>query len=297
MKSFSCYTIILLLVHTAILPADEMASAENNILEYPNNQNFLSLRRNQGQSLGSTTSYTTIEALTFPFYNANVLPFLDFRLHAVDKADSYATNIGGGLRIQSNCSNLIFGANAFYDYRKAHRFNYNQIGMGFEILGTCWSFRLNGYLPVGNTKAHSSCCLYDEYIGDYFVRKEGFTDSLKGVDFEIESLLAETCWADLYMGIGSYYYSTKGCQKNVFGSQYRFSADFCNYFNFSIIGTYDCVFKSRVQAQIGVTIPFYFHCGNEAVYCRAIGNPRLFQPVRRQDLIILKKRHRWTWNF
>lgn len=264
--------------------------------ETPCNQYFLSLRRNQGEIVGCRTSYTTLEALTFPFHYRTIWPFLDFRAHYFDEHDDYAANVGLGVRIEPTCINQVFGMNVYYDCRHAHRFHYNQLGLGFEILGTCWNFRLNGYLPVGNTSALNSCCLFNKFDGDFFMLRENFVDSIKGVNFELESLLAETCWVDIYLAIGGYCYSGKGCKKNIYGSEYRITADICEYLSFKVTATHDDVYKTRVQAQVSLTVPLYFQ-KKQACYCQWKCDTRVFQPVERHEIIVLKERSRWTWNW
>lgn len=265
--------------------------------QIPDNQYFLTLRRNEGESIGSKTCYTTVEAFSFPCHYQNIRPFLDFRAHYFDTLDDYAGNIGLGLRIESKDIGQIFGVNAYYDHRRTHHASFNQVGLGLEILGRCWNFRLNGYLPIGKTSVLDSCCFYNKYIGDFFYLQKSFTSSLRGIDFEIESLVAEMCWGEIYLAIGSYYYNGKGCQKNVYGSEYRVSTDFCKYFNFSIISTYDNVFKTRVQAQLSVTIPFFFAEEKKGGSGRFENDARVFKPVQREEIIILKKRKQFIWNF
>jgi hypothetical protein len=264
-------------------------------VEYHGNQNYITLRRNQGQSIATTCSYTTLEGTIFPNTNLDVLPFLDVRLHALDRADNYAASMGGGLRFLPTGSNRIFGVNAYYDYRKDHRANYNQMGIGFELLGEYLNFRLNGYLPVGKKGIRLSRCIFDHYIGDYFIVKDKISHSRKGIDFEVEALIADKNWWGAHAALGTYYYSSRGCLKHIFGCEGRLSADFARYFNFSVIATYDNVFHTRVQGQLSVTVPFSFIYGDEVSFRPQ--NSRVFMPVRRQDLIILNRHCHWIWNY
>lgn len=253
-----------------------------------NSQYFLSLRRNQGRSLGSKISYTTIESLSFPFHYENIWPFLDLRAHCFDEMGKYAANIGVGFRVAPKFTNQIFGVNAYYDCRNASHSHFNQLGIGVEMLGECWNFRLNGYLPVGQKSFLKSCCFFNEYIGDFFFLRENFIDGLKGVNFEIESWVGEICCAEIYLAIGAYYYQGKGCRRSIYGSEYRVSTDFCDNFTFSIFATHDCVFNTRIQAQLSFTLPLSCQCEEDA---------RLFQRIYRQEIVVLQKRKRFQWNF
>lgn len=249
---------------------------------------LLSLRRNQGESLGSRLSYTTLENMFFPFFSPNIWPFLDLRAHCFDSESQFAANIGLGCRFAPACTNQVFGINLYYDCRNAYHSHFNQIGLGFEILGCAWNFRLNGYLPVGKKNYFQSCCFFDEYEGDYFYLQERFIDGLAGLDFEVESCLLDMCWGEIYFAVGGYYYKGRNCQKDIYGSEYRVTTEFCNYFSFDVVATCDSAFKTRVQAQLTFTLPL----GN---ICQ--GDPRFFEPVRRQEIIVLRKRSRSTWNW
>ena len=266
----------------------EENSYENEQLQPANDyEYFLSIRRNQGQSLGSRCSYTTLESFAFPFHYENLWPFLDLRAHRFDKGDKYAANFGVGLRIDPNWYDQIFGINAYYDFSNMRHSNFNQIGLGIEVLGECFNFRLNGYLPIGKRKIFNSCCFFDEYNGNYFVLRENFTNSLAGVDFEIEALIANICCNEIYLALGSYYYKGSKCRGDIYGVEYRLSTWICDYFTFSVAATHDNRFKTRVQAEFGFTLPL--NCFGD--------NWRLFQPVQRNELIVHDRNSRWTWNF
>ena len=46
-----------------------------------------------------------------------------------------------------------FGALTFgYDNRDTGGGHFNQIGVGVESLGQVWDFRVNGYIPIGDTR-------------------------------------------------------------------------------------------------------------------------------------------------
>ncbi len=252
------------------------------------NQYFLSIRRNQGRSIGNNASYTTLEALSFPVHSQTLWPFLDLRAHHFDKSDKYAANAGIGFRIAPKCTDQIFGINAYYDFRHVRHAHFNQVGLGLEMLGCIWNFRLNGYLPVGQKRFLASSCFFDGYTGGFFLLHEKFIDSLKGCNFEMEALVSDFCWAELYLSMGGYYYKGNKCQGNIYGTEYRLTAKRCDRYALSVVATHDCVFKTRVEVQLTWTIP---------LNCRWLEKAALFQPVRRHELIIVDKRHRWTRNF
>ncbi len=288
------FTSLLLLYSGAVFSQN---STFSNFLETQGqNPYFLSLKRNQGRTVGCKDSYTSVGIFAFPYHYQNYWTFLDVRGHRLDSG-RYAANAGVGVRflpfcldrLFSQCCDLIMGFNSFYDYRGSHCNGFNQVGLGFEILSRCWNFRINGYLPVGKRSCFKSCCFFDDFEGDYFLLQENFVDSLGGVDFEIEGLLRKFCWGELYGAIGPYFYKGNRCKHDIYGVQYRLSAWYCNYFEIGINATHDCEYKTRIQGELLVNIPL--NCG-----CWDICSP-MFQPVRRREIIVTNKHSLWTSNF
>lgn len=254
---------------------------------YPTD-NFFSLRRNQGRTIGCDHSYTTLGWMSFPVHYGSAWPFFDVQIHRLDHRAKLAGNVGIGCRFAPACLDQVIGINAYYDFRDQHRTNFNQVGVGFELLGHCWNCRLNGYLPVGKKRILDSFCLFDDYIGSFFILERKYLKALKGCDFEIESHLFRHCCMNFYLGIGAYYYMGDKCRGKIYGSEYRLTAWFCDYLAFRLIATHDAAFKSRVQGEVMIRFPFDCCCGDAQ---------RLFWPVERRDIIVLDKRSRWKTNF
>lgn len=264
----------------------------NEVIDWQYNEAyFLSLRRSEGSTVGDKISYTTLEALTFLYNYQQFWPFLDLRYHGFGESRQNAANLGLGFRTIPGFTDFILGANVYYDFRKVHNRPFNQIGIGLEMLGSLWNFRINGYLPVGKKTFYCSSKLAALYSRGYFLIREKFADSLRGVDFEAEAMLMKICCTDIYLAIGGYYYQGKTkCRGNILGSEYRLTVKPCNYVTFGLNATHDNVFKTRIQGQIDFTFPF-----------QRIGrfetDPVLFQPIRRREMIVLDKHHMWIWNW
>lgn len=249
---------------------------------------LLTLQRNQGRSIGNNSSFTSLGSFSFPFYFQTFKPFLDLKCHCFGNGQEYAANAGLGLRASLPCFDQIFGVNAYYDFRHFRHIDFNQVGLGLEMLGCTWNFRLNGYLPVGKKRGVTGSCFFNKYIGGFFVLREEFTSSLKGANFEIEAFIKKLCWGDIYLTIGGYYYQRNKCQKNIHGTEYRISFKNCKFGIFSLVTTHDNAFKTRVEVQWTLMFP---------LNCKCIEDPILFQPVRRHDLIVSDKYNLWTRNF
>ncbi|MBE9179583.1 right-handed parallel beta-helix repeat-containing protein [Oculatella sp. LEGE 06141] len=65
-------------------------------------------------------------------------------------------NIGGsvllGHRFYSPSRNRIFGGYAAFDSRETNNNTFHQLGLGLESLGETWDFRINSYIPLGNSR-------------------------------------------------------------------------------------------------------------------------------------------------
>jgi trimeric autotransporter adhesin len=65
-------------------------------------------------------------------------------------------HLGGNLRVGYRQmlpgANRIVGGYLGYDYRSTGSATFGQLGLGFETLGDVWDLRLNGYLPMGQTR-------------------------------------------------------------------------------------------------------------------------------------------------
>jgi trimeric autotransporter adhesin len=65
-------------------------------------------------------------------------------------------HLGGNLRVGYRQmlpgANRIVGGYLGYDYRSTGSANFGQLGLGVETLGDVWDLRLNGYLPMGQTR-------------------------------------------------------------------------------------------------------------------------------------------------
>ena len=251
---------------------------------------FLSLQRNEGATVGDKISYTTLEAFAFPFNYQNFWPFLDLRYHGFGESRQNAANAGLGFRITPNFTDFIFGANAYYDYTNIHNRPFHQVGMGLEMLGCVWNFRLNGYLPVGKKTRLKSTILCAKYTKGRLLIRENYVDSLKGMNFEAEAFLTNICCTDIYLAFGGYYYKGTKCRGNILGSEYRLTLYPFKCFSFSLTATHDRVYKTRIQGQVDLTFLFKSICAPEDDFA-------LFQPVRRHEMIVLDKHNMWIWNW
>lgn len=255
----------------------------------------------EGNWLDNHVGYTTIGLFSNlrNLETPTLTTFIDARLHVFNQG-RLAANTGIGIRYQSLNNPQIFGLNAFYDYREAswnHKFH--QAGLGFEYLSPYFDFRLNSYLPVSSSVAHSKTTIFN-YEGGYVATAREGRVSYGGADFEIGTWIKRensSSFFNLYGAIGAYYYAARSHQRNEYGSKARLEARFLRYFAFEFKGGYDDIYHGMAQGTFSVVMPLevLFNNYRNANY----KNDRaIYQPVRRQQIIALsKKKCCMTWNW
>lgn len=244
-----------------------------------------------GRGLGFDSGYTTIGGRFFINPNSGcVFPFVDLRAHYLNE-NEWAANGGLGFRYSPECSNRIYGINAFFDYRSdcGRSFHPMQGGIGFELLGCYWDIRINGYLPIKRKKTFERCEF--SYPGDFFIFKDREKYALTGFNAEIgHNFFDRCCPFNLYAAIGPYYYGGHVCHQP-WGGAFRLAMSYCNYLSFGGGLTHDSIFNTRAYGYLQINIPLGCNpcCENE--------NEMLSQPVWRNELIVTDEFCRWRTNY
>lgn len=260
------------------------------------------LGHTEGRWLDNHQGYTTLGVFSQVPTNAssNILPFIDMRVHCFNDG-KIAANIGGGLRfVGCNC-NQVYGVNVFYDYRDTYwNSKLKQIGVGLEMLSSCWEFRLNGYLPVGRQKIHS-CLNQFSFPGGFFATCQQRRTVMGGGDVEIGRWFPFGPCNDFnfYAGIGSYFYFPENT-KQIYGAQGRLILNVGRYLTLEAKGGIDRVFHGMGQGTIILTLPFDYFCCRERTNCQpdCCMWDVLCRPVIRQQIIATTKKDCcWTWNW
>ncbi|MGJ3245094.1 MAG: right-handed parallel beta-helix repeat-containing protein [Elainellaceae cyanobacterium] len=145
-------------------------------------------------------------------------------------------NVGGtllfGHRAYSEVSDRIWGGYASVDNRRTDHSDFYQLGLGLESLGEVWDFRLNGYIPLGDTRQLVEDRSFDTgfdlssgFEGNLFVlssRREQQRvrireAALGGFDAEVGARITE--WndgdGDLRGYTGLYFYDAKGTNSSL----------------------------------------------------------------------------------
>ncbi len=160
--------------------------------------------------------------------------FLDSRYHYEDNGQ-FINSTGLGFRKLSPCKNFIFGVNAFWDSIHSEQNNdFDQLGLGAEVLSKWVDFRFNYYLPendqvlVDRKSAHRS----KRTAGAGFVSTTKTTDHFERLEVALEGFNAE---------IGVNLPVCKHTEIRLFGGYYHYDNPFGGDFN---------GFKARLEARL-----------------------------------------------
>lgn len=207
----------------------------------------------EANGVGYKQGYTTLEGFfTIPYtLDGCWVPFLDARVHIFNDGEPA---VNGGIGVRYFTDTRVWGANTYYDYRKTHRFHYNQIGFGFESLGEYWDYRVNAYFPVGHNKSHLFHRHFKEFTGHSIILTGKKEIAMKGVNAEVAAHAFTRDNYDLYVAAGPYYFEQEG--KTAFGGEGRIAFTLFDYVRLQLSGSYDSLFHGIIQGEVALTFSF-----------------------------------------
>lgn len=278
-------------------PSPPEPETNNKHIPYPKRMTISHVEGiNAGTGYG--TNYTSATAFFAPDYRlGHALPFLDARVHRFDN-NTYGANVGVGFRYiprQHTFCNLL-GFNAYYDYRRGHDWNYNQIGLGVEILGKRLDFRANMYFPFGDKK-YTCCCVFDDYIGDWYASHCKCESVSYGYNAEVGYLIVRSRRFLLYAATGPYYFAAK-CLERTAGWEIRVRPQYQDYFAVDFKINYDRFYHTVYQTTFIVSIPLYqISSRKDKQGPCGITDRQIYQPVIRLETIPISRNDCWNSNF
>lgn len=246
---------------------------------------FLDLRYRAGKGIGYTTGYGSSDLFLSYTTERYFTPFLDLRGHYFNDR-KWAANGGLGFRDLSESLNLVFGINVFYDFRQVTRSNFQQVGLGVEMLGERWDFRANGYIPVARRRK----TLSEEIVqinGNPFLRKKVEYDFIGG-NLEIGRVILKKSGVHAKLTAGAYYLNGF-FDRTAVGGFLRLSGHLSPYIGFGAQGSYDPHFKWTGQGEVSLVLPFGKRlfdlkkggCPNQSYHPQE----RFLEPVSRFEII------------
>jgi hypothetical protein len=281
----------------------------------------LIVKHAEGRGVGYREGYSTVEGFWTPAYPlCNVFPFIDGRLHILDRG-TIAANVGGGLRwLYGPCA--ILGVNCYYDFRQTRFSHYHQVGPGVEVYLGRLEGRVNGYIPVRRHQkviASQSIATGPTFAGftgngvlvsqsSFFSRRlEG---ALTGVDGEVGvNLISPNFCRKLYIGGGPYYFSrhfhhfnthNRHHRRRALGGRGRVYVRANRYLAFEFCESWDEIYHNSFEGRVIIDFPIYgsrlrrgfrpWHsdCCRCCLPCSTLAE--LAEPPHRQELIVLNRR-------
>ncbi|NET59577.1 MAG: hypothetical protein F6K47_26545 [Symploca sp. SIO2E6] len=199
------------------------------------------------------------------------LLFLEGRL-LLDNGAHLGGNILLGYRAFNPELNRTFGGYVGYDNRDTGESNFNQIGLGLESLGEIWDLRLNGYLPVGDTRQVVTSNTVEsnfQQTGDPFFQGNSLLipgnstfqtttiqeAAMSGLDFEVGAKVAEFANGGEVRGYGGVYYYDASASPSTVGGKLRVEVRPTDYLNLGLGVQHDDLFGTNILFTIGGTFP------------------------------------------
>lgn len=222
-----------------------------------------SVSQTEGRTFGNRDGYTTLELFALPEpYTDEIVPFIDLRGHHFDNG-RWAANVGVGGRYYVCDWQMALGANVYYDYREFRHSQFQNIGVGLELLTDRLNFRVNGYIPVGNQVGSNQLTVFDNFIGPYVINQNKRHVTMGGVDGEVEALVYQSGCFQLWAAAGAYYFTDtrrvfNSSRDDIVGGEFRLEADVNQYLALEGILTTDRIFHTRVQGKITLSLPLDF---------------------------------------
>lgn len=187
----------------------------------------------------------------------------------IDNDGNWGGSLILGHRIYDEDNDRIWGGYLAADHRQTDDNGFYQLGLGFESLGEVVDFRINGYLPIGDTSNLLSEQTFDSgnltttgFQGHRLMLTNERTQqttqlwesALGGVDAEVGVRVAHWDDGDLRAFGGVYYYG--GAHSNdTFGWRLRLAANPNDHIHLGAAIQNDDLFGTNVSVSVGVTWP------------------------------------------
>ncbi|MEX0962034.1 MAG: inverse autotransporter beta domain-containing protein [Simkaniaceae bacterium] len=219
----------------------------------------IEIQHREERGIGYDEGYSTAAFFFTPNWERSFQPFLDTRFHLMNDG-RFASNMGIGMRLNPFLEKeFVFGANFYYDYRSALRQNAHQLGIGFEGLSPYVDFRLNGYIPIGQT-SRIGPAMPGPMEGRTAIITQKVSAALPDIQAEIGTPIPGPFEkVNLYFAIGPYYLLKRQVQCKTFGDAFgvqgRLTAQVFDGIKLGLISTYDKEFHGTIQGYLSFSFP------------------------------------------
>ncbi len=220
---------------------------------------------------------------------------LDLRGHIENNGNLAFTSDVIYRRPLDSAGATLWGLHAGYDWREGEHGDFGWINAGVEYLSPALDLRLDGYWAP-DTHGVVEKLIADQYVGNELIlgelteRAAWGIEGEVGVDLQQAGLLAENPDWQLYAALRGYHFDSPLDQEAATGLRGRLQADLFD--RVSLVGALGWDTRFGGQATVGVSIALW---GGDAAPDRGAGAPavrrqtavRLFEPVERQELVVL----------
>ena len=194
----------------------------------------------------------------------------------------------------------VIGINLFYDFRQKNWGNFSQLGGGIEVLTKLWEVHANAYFPVGVTQHHRKC-VFDDYIGDYRAARKEFKFACQyAFNADYGYYIVNLNNFQMYASAGLYFFGLDKCgTTSVVGVEALLRPQFKDYFSVELSMTHDQMYNTNFQINVIFTLPLYDYSSAIRKKKGPCGMPsrQIYQPVARDEIIILDKKCDWKFNW
>jgi hypothetical protein len=287
-----------------------------------------------GKGIGIHEQYGTLGVMVSPkFLNSCYRTFIDCKGHYIQDG-KWAANLGIGVRWWDCCQKASWGASWYYDYRQInHDEHFDQVGFGFERLGSLLDVRMNAYFPVersihsrwcADDSSSSSCCSSSSSSSSSISSSPinlsrgcsncssssssssfdssdcyciGFEESHSSVGFDGEIGIHLFQWNGFYgyTAVGGYYFHNH-VRENQTGARVRALLSWADFITFEARFYQDRYTNSNLQGVVTLCIPLDPCAWEDRGF---FGPPQpdwiMTQPIVRNDMIVLDRHRCWKY--
>lgn len=227
------------------------------------------------------------------------------------------SEIGGNLRVGYRQylpgSNLVWGSYVGYDLRHTEfDETFHQLGMGVDLQAADWEVRLNGYLPIGDTRREVSSAssfsdtgtvrsnlrfsgnnlVFDEFRQQNQTTRRQFEAAAGGFDLEGSYRLFDWSDGSLYGHLGGYYLDIPK-DGSYFGVRGRLSAEISDHINAGVSISSDGNYGTNVALQVALLLNGQSTRTQDETPAESV-LARLGQPVHRQETLAIDRQQTET---
>lgn len=249
----------------------------------------------EGKGVGYDMGYTKLDLVLGPEYQiGSFLPLV--QLDGLFFNDGkFAGTVGflGRYLPESFCG--IFSADIFYDYRRGHFGNFQQVSTAFELLSRRWELRALASFVVG-PKLRSRTYHFDHYDGPFFAQSKQNDVGLNHVEANAGYYLIYGKYFQVYASAGPYYFWGK-FDTSVWGGRAFIRPQYRDIISVELSVSHDRLYETIYQVNVVLSLPLYNFSSalkRKKGPC-GIPNRQIYQPL--DPMIPLRCQCCWKANF